>query len=36
MKDIQIMSVSELLNYKGVLVKEISRLDNLQMGKKIA
>lgn len=36
MIDIKSMSDSELLKHKSFLVKEISRLDNLQMGKKIA
>jgi len=34
--DIQMMSDDDLLKHKVFLVKEISRLDNLQMGKKIA
>jgi hypothetical protein len=36
MKDIFDMTNDELLKRKMFLVKEISRLDNLQMGKKIA
>ena len=36
MKDIIDMTNDELLKHKVFLGKEISRLDNLQMGKKIA
>ena len=36
MKNIIDMTNDELLKYKVLLGKEISRLDNLQMGKKIA